>query len=158
MHLRSLPALGPIVTRPRPGLRRRLQCPAVDHHCRGLALATAPLAQQRAHIFHQQLKTTCPQPTLHLLVHDVPGRKIVRKKTPLPAGSRHIPYRVEHRSQIVLSPRTVLRAKQQIRQYECPLLVRHIARITTMIGHPSMLDTLTSPAKNLNKYKVPNRL
>jgi hypothetical protein len=28
----------------------------------GLALATAPLAQQRAHIFHQQLKTIRPHP------------------------------------------------------------------------------------------------
>ncbi len=83
-----------------------------------------------------------------------------RQEPPLAARSRHVPNGVENRSQLMLALRAVFAAKQQIRQHKRPLLVRHIARITTtsLLGHPSMLDRSPRPAKNLTRYKVPNRL
>lgn len=84
----------------------------------------------------------------------------MRQEPPLAARSRHVPNGVEHRPQIVLPLPTVLAAKQQIRQYKRPLLIRYIARITnsTLETHPSMLGSSTAHAKSLRWFKVPNSL
>jgi hypothetical protein len=75
VDLRSLTPLGSVIARLRSRFRRRLQCAAVDHqHCR-LALAPAPLAQQRPNVLDQQLETTGPEPALHLLINHVPRRQ-----------------------------------------------------------------------------------
>lgn len=81
------------------------------------------------------------------------------RKPPRAADARHIPDRVEDCPKIVLALRTVLPAKQKIRQHKRLLLIRHIARITNLTPetHPSML-TKETPAKTLNRFKVHNRL
>jgi hypothetical protein len=54
----------------------------------------------------------------------------------------------------------VLAAQQHLRQRKCPLLIRHIARITLPINsrHPFMLRTNSSPAKNLARFKLHDKL
>jgi alginate O-acetyltransferase complex protein AlgI len=71
-----------------------------------------------------------------------------------------VPDSIEDGSQVILALRAVFAAKQQIRRHKRPLLIRHIARITTtsLVRHPSMLDRSQPPAKNLTRYKVANAL
>ena len=159
VDLGALAPLGPVIAGPRTRLRRGLQGSAVDADRRRLALAPGPLADDRLHVTHQRLKYACGQPPPELLVHRVPRRKIVRDPAPLTSRPGHITHTVEHRSKIMLPLPSILTAQQQIRQNKPPLLIRHVRRIPNAhLAHPSMLNKHHTPAKNLRRYKVHNRL
>ena len=151
VHLRPFAALGPIVAGSCAALRGRLQRAAIDAHCRRLALALGPLARNLPHIGHQHRKAARLDPAPYLLVHRDPGRKIVRRQ-PLRATLNTLrdsrsAAGCPRETAANMAARTPTRRSRTSLVYPTPILTR-----------TSMLHTKITPAKNLLRYKVHNRL
>ena len=103
VHFGALAPLGAVVARPRARLRRGLYRAAVDYHGTGLSLASCVFAQQQPQIVHHRLEAAGAKPSLHLLIHRRPWRKVVRHHAPVRTAAHQPAQGIEHRTQIVVS-------------------------------------------------------
>ena len=110
MHLRSLAALGSIVTAAGSRLGRRLQRAAIKDHGRRLAVAPCKLTQQNAQIIDHNLEAPRIDPPPHLLVNHLPWRQVVRHKAPLAACLGDIAKPVEYIPKGIIPLRRILAA------------------------------------------------
>lgn len=114
---------------PSAALRRRAQGPAVDDGGLRLLVPACGETQDDAQVPSQSLDASRTQPSLRLLIDDLPGRKIVRHPTPRRAGLHDIAQAVEHLAQRMDALRALFGQKRQIRRDKRPLLVGNIRRI-----------------------------
>ena len=82
MYLAAFAALGPVVAGMSATFRCGLQHAAVKNGDAGLSFASFDAAQQQTQVLDQGLETPCGQPSLCLLLHDRPGRQIMRHHPP----------------------------------------------------------------------------
>jgi hypothetical protein len=107
-------------------------------------------AQQEAQIVNDSFKTAGGQPALRLLIHNSPGRQVMRHHAPTRSRAHQRVQAIEHFSQFRVSLSGTFRQQAQLRCYEGPFLVSDIRRIRFSGRHTTIL-----PAGG---YRVPNRL
>src|SRR5271166_2626301 len=82
VELRSLLAFGAVISGASAALRRRAQGPAVDDCGARLRATTGGEAQDDAQVLSQGFEAARPQPSLRLLIDNLPWRQIVRHPAP----------------------------------------------------------------------------
>lgn len=126
----SLSQLVAVVTSARSAFGCRLNRSAVENGGRGLSWATVQQRpQQLAQILRHHFEYAGLHPSLTLLLHDPPRRKVIRQLTPRAVGPHEQAKGVENLAQWVLALRDILPHEGQVRRAKLPFVVRHVAWI-----------------------------
>lgn len=125
VDLRTLLAFALVIAVPLAAIGCGAQRAAINAHCAGFCLAALCQAQRRALIVDQRLEASRRQPTLRLLVHRRPRRKVVWRPSLRCACLHDMPQSVEHLAQIMLPLAGILALQKQIRRNQRTLLIQY---------------------------------
>src|SRR5271165_2250760 len=134
VELRSLLAFGAVISGASAALRGRAQGPAVGDDGGWLLAPARCKTQDDAQVLSQSLEASRLQPSLRLLVDDLPWRQVVRHPAPWGARLHDIAHAIEHLAQRMRALRTLLRQKRQIRRDKRPFAIGNVRRIS-FAGH-----------------------
>src|SRR5262249_5554055 len=107
MNFIALAAFGAIVTGTSAALDRRLHRPAIEDCSRRHFLSAIGDPQDGPEVMGNRFKDLSFEPTLCLLVDDIPRWQIVRHQAPGRAATYHPPQAVENLTEWILALRSV---------------------------------------------------